>query len=620
MRRKIMNPAYLSLLACLVLALAACGGVDPEPPETEGRLAKFEEQEIAWEPCDLNLFPEVLLEPLTDLGDRLECATLITPLTWTEPERDEINLGVLRVRAGDEAARKGAILLNPGGPGGDGLLLGAAYGLVFANGNIPDTSLVTAAPELLGQVSDQYDVIGFSPRGVGGSFQLFCGSNKLFPETDFYTNRSEENITALVESGRLVAEACKNNPLSDYVNTEETVQDMDLIRRLLDDEKLNFLGFSYGSWLGAWYAKRFPEHAGNMVLDANTEFSSSWQEIFTLQALGFQRAFQEVAVPYIARNSAVFGLGEDPEEVYGIYDELPPTLKRALLNGSLSLIGNLYGSGNVPFIGSSLIAAQAVADVLATSDPLTPETYNAFIEQVATYPYAEDEEVNANLSELGVSLAFDYLFFLELPPQEVVLSPGGGAVFTSVVCNDSPWSQDPSTFIELGNEQNEENPLVGGSLTSQPCAFWGPPSADKPDLPDDLPPILMVQTGFDAATPAEGAVRAFESLPSAKLVYVENELSHAIFPYNTECVDGAVAAYLLDGTLPEADVTNCDALPLPGEEQVYPPGGVPAPGSAGLSAQAAAQPAGANPLYDLIHDIVRENAADFFGHSARERN
>ena len=337
-----MKIAYLSLLTCLALLLAACGtsGTEEsiEGPETP-TLSEIEEQEIAWEPCDPNLFPEALSEPLAGLGDRLECATLITPLTWSEPERDTIDLGVLRVRAGNEAERKGAIFLNPGGPGGDGLFLGALFGLIFENGNVPDTRFVAAAPELLGQVSDQYDVIGFSPRGVGGSFQLFCGSNKLYPETDFYTDRSEENIAALVESGRLTAEACKNNPLSDFIDTEQTVQDMDLIRRLLGDEKLNFLGFSYGSWLGSWYAKRFPEHAGNMVLDANTEFSATFQESFSLQPLGFQRAFQEVTVPYIARNSGVFGLGESDEEVYEVYDALPPTLKNALLNGSLSLIG-----------------------------------------------------------------------------------------------------------------------------------------------------------------------------------------------------------------------------------------------------------------------------------------
>ena len=604
---------YLGLLVCTLLLLAACSDSDTESaPSIENPTAEFDEQTVSWEACDPNLFPEVLSGPLADLGERLECATLTAPLAWSEPERDTINLGILRVKAANEAERQGAILINPGGPGGDGLVFGALFGLIFENGNVPDTRFVSAAPELLGQVSDQYDVIGFSPRGVGGSFQLFCGSNKLFPETEFYTDRSEENLAALVESGRLVAEACKNNPLSDYINTEQTVQDMDLIRRLLGDEKLNFLGFSYGSWLGSWYAKRFPEHAGNIVLDANTEFSATFQESFSLQPLGFQRAFQEVAVPYIARNSGVFALGESPEEVYSVYDTLPPLLKDALLNGSLSLVSNLYSSGAVAFIGQSLVAAQGVAEVLGSSEPLTPETYAAFLEQVATYTYSDDEEFNNSVSELGVILAADYLTFLDAPPGEVVLPPNN-AVFISVVCNDTPWTQDPDYFVEFGNEQNEANPLIGGAFTSEPCAFWGEPSAEKPDTPDDLSPVLMVQTGFDAATPAEGAVRAFESLPGAKLVYIENEMSHAAFPYNTVCVDAKVATYLLDGTLPEEDVSNCDALPLPGEEQVYPPGGVPSLGS--LSAQAA-EVAGSNALYDLVHELVRENAADFFGHSS----
>ena len=109
-----------------------------------------------------------------------------------------------------------------------------------------------------------------------------------------------------------------------------------------------------------------------------------------------------------------------------------------------------------------------------------------------------------------------------------------------------------------------------------------------------------MQSSFDAATPIEGALNAFESLPNAKFVYVENEMNHGVFPYNTECVDAKVAAYLLDGTLPEERTSNCAALPLPGEEEVYAPGGVPDLGAQSLGVQRA-QSAGPNPLYDLVH-------------------
>lgn len=596
-------------MCVLAILLIGCDVLELELGED---LVKLEEQEIAWISCDPNIFPEVLNELLLPLEDRLECATLLAPLDWKSPGLDTINLGILRVKAGDESKRKGAIFINPGGPGGDGLSFGALLGLVFATNGGADLGFGSAAPEQLGQVSESYDIIGFSPRGVGGSFQMFCGSNKLLPDSNFYTDRSPENVQNLLLEGRLKAEACKNNPLNKYIDTEQTVQDMDLMRKLLGDEKLNYLGFSYGSWLGSWYAKRFPENAGNIVLDANTEFSASFQESFSLQPLGFQRAFEDVVLAYAARYDNVFELGETKEEAYRVYEALSPDLKDVLLYGSLDLITNLYDSQSVGFIAASLSAAKGVDTILSAFEkPLTPETYGAFLEQVAVYTYVIDEELNASVVQLATFLANDYVTALEAPLEAAQLLPQD-AVFTSVSCNDTPWNQDPAFYAEFGNEQNRLYPLIGGAFTIEPCAFWGKPSTKKPDLPKNIPPILMVQTGFDPATPVEGALRAFESLPNAHLVYIENEMSHIAFPYGTECVDAKVANYLLDGTLPDENISDCEALPLPGEEEVYPPDEMPNIRSGDFSVQAVLEPPQKNSLYDLVHSLARENAANFF--------
>ena len=605
----------LALVLC-ALVLSACGdaGLDLPEPAPDEALKMFEEQEIAWEACDPILFEGGFSEAIEGLGDRLECATLKTPLDWEEPARDDINLGILRVKAADESKRKGAIFMNPGGPGGDGLRFAANYGLIFATANSDDPRFPSATPEEFAQVSEQYDIIGFSPRGVGSGFRLICSNAQRAPKFTDLTNRSEENIQAILDFAKVQAEACKNNPLSDFIDSGQTVQDMDLIRRLLGDEKLNYIGGSYGAWLGSWYAKQFPENTGNMVITANTDFSATIHEVFSLQPLGMQRAFEDVVAPYIARNDAVFELGTDAEAIVKVADELPDYVKLAFRSTAYNL---QFNSAAVGGVGVLLSAAKGVSDVLQTFEtPLTEDTAQAFFDEVSTYTYNSNEEVNEAATGAAVAFAEVYLDFLFVPNGELALDPSA-ATNQAVKCNDSAASQDPQFWVDLGNEEARAYPLFGGSSTLQPCAFWGEPSAEKPQTPEDIPPILMVQSGYDAATPVEGAFKAFESLPNASFVYVENEMEHGIFPYGTECVDAKVAQYLLDGTLPEETISNCDALPLPGETEVFAPGTAPSLGNSGLQTQGvvqAAKSAGDNALYDYVRDLVNENAADFYGY------
>lgn len=599
-----------------VIFLAACASNPPEPTEGEQALERINNQTVTWEACDPSIFTFVPPEALTALGERLECATLSTALDWKAPERDTINLGVLRVKAADSAARKGAIFLNPGGPGGDGLELGALFGFLFASAG----QAGLPAAEQLTQISAQYDILGFSPRGTGGSLRLYCGLNAFPPPANFYTDRSPANVEAQLAEARALAKACQNNPLNKYVDTEQTVQDMDLIRRLLGDEKLNYLGYSYGTWLGSWYAKRFPENAGNIVLDANMEFSTTFEQNEINFVEGFERAFRDVVGAFAARNNALFELGETKEAVYEVYADLPQDLKQPLLFGSLSLINNLYSSALVPDITISLVAAEGVSTVLESfGEEVTFENFDAFATQLSTFTYAEDENLNSAAQEAALVLADDYLFYLEYLANPlsggIDLGPGT-AVYYAIACNDSPWNKDPAFWVQQGNEANETAPLLGGNLTGTPCPYWHDPTTEVPAVPSTLPPVLMVQNGFDAATTSEGALRAFDSLPSAKLVYIENEMSHTTFPYSAPCVDTVVANYLLNGTLPGARVTNCEAKPLPGEAEVFPPGGVPQPAASAPSLSAMFKPSGSTPLYDLIHERLRENAADFFGHAA----
>jgi pimeloyl-ACP methyl ester carboxylesterase len=597
------------VLLCLLLSLlvSACSTapqptpatpaptdpVEPINPEPEA-IKEFTGQSLVWEKCDPTIYPPGGAEAFAGFGDRLECATAKTPLDWNKTELDKIDLGILRVKAADPAQRKGAILINPGGPGGDGLVFGAIIAFLMSNPQNP------AAPQFQ-QVLNQYDLIGFSPRGLGGSSQHFCGTNKLAPFSKFYTDRSPENLQAILAGARLAADACQSNPTTKYINSEQTAWDMELIRRLLKDDKINYLGYSYGSWLGAWYAKRFPEHTGNFVLDSNADFSQvSLEKTFSIQPESFQEGFEKIVVPYLVRNNAVFALGENSEAVYGVYDTLPVEVK-AVVTGPITQ--TLYNAAAIGDIGAYLIAAKNISAVLAASpNPLDP---NVFLQQLNDLIYSPDKTLDEAARAFALELGEQVLDYLAASPQDVVLNPED-AVFVSVVCNDGDWNRDPNYWIELGNKGNQDAPLSGGSLTSSPCAYWKKASTTMPAAPSNVPPLLLVQAEFDPATNTSGALDAFATLPNAKMVFINDEKQHGVFPHGTACVDAAVAQYLSDGTMPKDRITNCSANPLPGETQVFPADGVTPQGV--TQAMLKFPVKGEKTLEDTFREIIQRNA------------
>jgi pimeloyl-ACP methyl ester carboxylesterase len=591
----------LAVLACLTFVACRPG----QPPPADPAQAFFDQQ-VRWQSCDDQLFSD-FIEAFEPIAERLECTRLKTPLSWQDPARETVDLGVLRVRAGDPDNRQGAILLNPGGPGGDGLLIGAFLGLAFATADEG-----TPAAAELAALSAQYDIIGFSPRGVGESFQLTCGSNRLVKVAPKLYDTSEDNLNDTLLLAELLADACERNPLAKYIDTEQTARDMELIRVVLGDDKLNYLGYSYGSWLGAWYAKLFPETTGHMVLDANTEFSATFQDSFGLQPLGFDRAFRDIAAAYIARNSAIYALGDSGDAVYATFLNLPELVREQFTTGSLGAAFNLYSADAIPDLGFKLMAADAFVTILAAvGEPSEP---GQLLTAIDVFTFSPIEAVDELVRAYATELAFGYLASLS-PGESTIFLPPEGAVFRAIQCNDSPWSKDPAFHKQRGRDNASDFPFLGVFRTLEPCAFWGEPTTAMPEVPDNMPPILMVQTEFDAATPTEGALRAFESLPNASLLFVNNEVSHTAFPYFDDCVDVPVARYLLDGTLPDAAVTSCEARPLPGESQVFPPDTPVRPESIiAFSLQSALSPTSGNTIYDTLHRLIRESAAKAYGH------
>lgn len=511
------------------------------------------------------------------LGNRIECADVKVPLDWNMPARGTASFALLRVKPADKVARQGSIFFNPGGPGGDGLLFGAIFSYLW---NKADPT--TAAGAALKKLSDGYDLIGFSPRGTGQSTRLTCGSNEeTSPEQYQSEDRSDANIKAMLRNARLAAQACLKNPITPYINTDQTARDLNLARQLLGDSKLNYIGYSYGTWLGAWYAKLFPAQTGHFLLDGNTAFNQDFQASFMAQPQGFERAFREVTLAYAARHDDLFELGTTKEAAYSVYNSFPSAIKLTLQVYPDSMIGALYSDGSIVTIPYMLVAARGFSAVVKAHPEL--KTGEDFGPLLAAYTYAKDQTVNAVAGNLALLMLDSYVGIVNNLAGPVELGYEG-SVFNAVVNNDTPWNQDPNFWVKYGDQAAKDFPLIGGGFTETSAIYWSKPTTTKPALPSTLPPILMLQNEDDPATPREGALPAWKSLPGAKLIFVDNEAQHTAFPYDTECVDLKVATFFIDGTLPADPFTVCQAKPLPGETQVYPVGQDYATGT-GLSAQ-----------------------------------
>ena len=568
------NRLFCSL--SLSFLLAACGGGGggttfvpvpvpapaPAPAPAVDSLQPYREQALAWTACDptvLGMDTAGTREIWARLGERLQCATLRAPLDYQNPVRGDAAISVMRVAVADASQRRGALVFNPGGPGEDGLA--HTFGLIRAFADSEPTNPLGA---LQLRLLAEYDMVGFSPRGTGNSTTLTCTTNELARSVERTVPEafSVQNFDNALYNARLAAQACKKNPLTPFINTEATVQDMDLLRGLLGDDKLNYLGYSYGTWLGAWYANRFPERVGRMVLDSNTDFSATSSEpMYLLQPVARQRMLEEVMLPYAARHDAYFHLGDSATKVKAVLAGLSPRI-RSLLAGSLDGLG--YSRHNTDEYVFSIVAARGLQEVLQAGDETDDD---AILQALATKTFVPgDLALDAQVRHLAVSFYNGYF------GQWVQPSPAGSfaisrseATLAAVRCNDTPSTTDPQFWLDTGRDYAQRYPmffplLLPGTVS---CIYWKGPVVQKPDVSamQGLD-VMLLQSEYDTATATEGARAFFAALPKAHGVFVPGEFTHGVYPYVDTCVDTAVTRYLL-GESPAARTTVCPATPMP---------------------------------------------------------
>lgn len=491
-----MNISRAALFAAVAMAfgLTGCGGGDSEKPPID-LLKSYRAQTLTWSSCDLG----ILAPDIPDLeeiayAERLQCAMVRAPLDYGNPVRGDVQIAITRLKTSDSSKRRGSLLINPGGPGADGLADSLRLAFAYEKYSDPVTSMGALQLSLLAA----YDMIGFSPRGVGASTQLTCGSNEVLRTVD---ETPEGHTPAMIQdmlyNARIKAEACQKNPITPFINTDATARDMDLIRGLLGDEKLNYLGYSYGTWLGSWYAALFPNRVGRMVLDSNIDFSSSDYDGNNRrrQPPAFERVWDQVYLPYAARYVDLFSLGQSAQDVRMTYMQLRQDVRQVLTPKLMSL---LYKPENQIDEAMLLLAGGRGLSAVLNQYPAHPG--------VQTLDQALKNEIFAPSNKSVDALARDKAkeMFVEMAGTSVTQSvalPAKDAVYVAVRCNDSITSTDADYWVNLSNSYAQKNPWDLAETTAFPCTFWkGGPTVKRPDVAAlAASDILMIQSQWDGA-------------------------------------------------------------------------------------------------------------------------
>ncbi|PWI13273.1 protease [Streptomyces sp. Act143] len=453
--------------------------------------------------------PDSVPEPAAP--DRVECARVDVPLDWNHPQDARITVAISRVPAsGTPAERRGVLLVNPGGPGGSGL-----------------PYAVTKRAKLPESVRRSYDVIGFDPRGTGHSAPADCGTmGGLFdsPGADpVPVGPAAER--AYLTSLRHLADDCaaREGDVLAYFSTEQIAQDMDAIRAALGEPATNFLGVSYGSYLGAAYAARFPQRTGRMVLDSVVG-PWDWYDFDVVQSRALLRQ-RDTFFAWTAAHADRFALGDRA-----------PAVRQAYLDVRDGLaVDPVAGFGPAEF-------DRAVYRALGRT-----ERWAGLADGLRAYLRA------GTVDALRPATSFD-------SPDSRTYE----AANRITKCADGPGPTPRRILADIRRTRGLDPQPVLTGMEASACAYWHHRPAHRTPLGSpDAPPLLLVASAHDPVTPIEGARRLRHVLPGSRLVTLDDDYSHGVFASRgNACVDRAAAAYLVDGTVPTTDV-RCTGPGLP---------------------------------------------------------
>ncbi|BAJ29380.1 MULTISPECIES: alpha/beta hydrolase [Kitasatospora] len=468
--------------------------LEPLPAEPAAALAPYYAQKLGWQACDSGF----------------ECATFKVPLDYAHPgDGREVELSAVRKPAGGTGHRIGSLLLNPGGPGGSAV-----------------DYVERVAARYDAGVRSSYDLVGFDPRGVGRSAPVTCLTG---PRMDAYTATDltpddQREIDALVAADQEFAAGCRAEAgeLLGHVSTVEAARDMDVLRALVGDRKLNYVGKSYGTFLGATYAGLFPGKVGKVVLDGAMDPSLDAATGNLTQAGGFETAWKAFAKDCAGRDDCPLGrseqqAGTELTALFARLDAKPlPTDQNRPLTESLALTG----------------VAQA----------MYAETLWSYLREALTTARAGDGSGLLKLSDSYYGRdrdgGYENLMYANM----------------AVNCLDLPAPfADPAAVAAAVPAFEKAAPHFGRDMAwmALGCAYWPDKATGAPHTirAAGSDPIVVVGTTRDPATPYAWAKSLAGQLEAGRLLTYEGD-GHTAYQRQNACVDGAINGYLLGGEAP----------------------------------------------------------------------
>ncbi|NGN62657.1 alpha/beta hydrolase [Streptomyces sp. A7024] len=522
--------ALLASVAALALVQPVVLPTTVAADTSHGELAPYYGQKISWKNCAAQQSKELREAGFTPpaYAKRLQCGSVKAPRIYASPGRGDVEIHMVRLPKTGDGERPGSLVLNFGGPGESGMEGLREMGAKFAT------------------LNQRYDLVAHDPRGVGASAPVECAQPdeadlEGFEETDRTPDNPTEAEVLAAVNGTL-NEACRRSAgrLLPWVGTVASTRDLDVLRAALGDKKLNYLGFSYGTFLGANYLHKFPGNAGRVVLDGVENPTQTPREELESQAKAFDHAMDDFLADCAQRGARQCPLGTDPKEAKEGLEAL-----FTALDGK-TLPTDAGGLDQDVFVNAMKNAMYSKGD----GWPALRRAFGALL----------DDDDGAPLAALGGATPGNGLRTADGGAGEQAADNSDDA-FRAINCRDTSKRYGPKDYTAALADFTKASPLFGKLVANEllQCTDWPVAGDNDPHRVDaeGAPKALLVATVNDPATPYPGGVALAKALgnDSVELTYTGD--GHGAYVTNSRCVHSKVEDFLFDGKLPKAG-TKCN--------------------------------------------------------------